>query len=235
MKTKTNLPKILYRLTNFSYRLSIAAVGLTLIIDLISGFDSAINYEVPTHITYRIPGKNIYKENIYLSKFIRYKDDKVITDNYENFDDRESTLVMRGDINIKPKSIVHKTILIVKQYFLFLLGIFITWQIREFFRQLSIDFRFSRKLKKYLNTIAYSIMAYELLKFIVSLINKAYISNIKSVIYTPAIAGSDYTILNFKITYDINLMPFFAGAIILCISKLLDYGQQLQEENELTV
>lgn len=232
---KTNLPKILYRLTNFSYRLSIAAVVLTLIIDLISGFDSTINYDVPAHIIYNIPGKNINKENIYLSKFTSYKNEKVVSDNYEKFDDRESTLLMRGDINIKPKNIFHKTVLILKQYFLFLLGIFIIWQIREFFRQLSIDFRFSKELKKYLNTIAYSIMAYQLLKFIVSLINKAYVSNIKSIIYAPAITESEYTLLNFKITYDISLTPFFVGAIILCISKLLDYGQQLQEENELTV
>ncbi|WP_417369343.1 DUF2975 domain-containing protein [Flavobacterium beibuense] len=235
MKTRIKLPTILYKLFSFSYRLSIAAISLLLIMDLISGFDSSIEYDVPAYITYNIPGKNINEENIYLSKFTNYKDGKVITEDYEKPDDRESTLLMRGEINIKPKNIFHKTILIVKYYLLFILGIFITWHIREFFKKLSIDFKFSPKHKKHLNTIAYSIMSFELLKFIVSLINKAYISNIKSIIYVPSIRDSNYTLLNFKITYDINLLPFFLGAIIICISKLLEYGQQLQEENDLTV
>ncbi len=234
MKPKNKLPKILYYLSNISYYISLVTVGFIFLFDLISGFSIDINYNVPVSIKYTSPvveddGDN---KSIYTSQFIKYKDGEVITDKFEP---TEKTIWTSGDISIHPKSVIHKTILIIRQYALYFLSAFIAWHLAQLFKKLSTDFTFSKSLKKHLNIIGISIIAIEAIKLTLSFINKSYISNIKNVISVPHIPKSEYTMSNFKVIYDVDIMFVFIGAAILCLGSLLAYGQQIQEENELTI
>lgn len=230
MKPKNRLPKILYYLSNISYYISLVTVGFILILDVSGGFNIPLNYEMPASVMYQAPDAN----GIYSSEFRKYKNKKVITKEFEPTKVEEA-LRMQADISLNPKNAFHRTILIVRQYALYILSIFITWHLAQFFKKLNKDFTFNQSLKKHLDIIGFSLIGIEVLKLFISLINKAYITDIESVISVPSIPGSEHVLINFVVYPDINLIIVFVGLAILCLGSLLAYGQQIQEENELTI
>lgn len=137
-------------------------------------------------------------------------------------------------ITIKPKSIWLTIILAVRNYSAGLSILFVLVQLVRLFKTLRKDFSFHSSLSGTIYRIGICLLLYQLLLFATGTLASLFID---SLTYNEMIAGvyelKQTMILH--ISYDINPVTIFTGLSLIALSKLLTYGSELQQENELTV
>ncbi|WP_281231468.1 DUF2975 domain-containing protein [Flavobacterium gelatinilyticum] len=139
------------------------------------------------------------------------------------------------EIILNPKDSFFKCILILKNYLSLILIMFVSLQFMRLFKELRTNFVFNDLLKKRIKNIGYSLIAYQIVNFIASLITMQYLSIIKYYHYLPNIAYSTFNFMNLTSTPEYNITILFLGLCCLVLARLLKYGSDLQNENELTI
>lgn len=138
-------------------------------------------------------------------------------------------------LTLNPENYFFKSVLILKNYLSLILILFFTFQFMRLFKQLRDDFIFNDLLNQRIKNIGYSLIAYQLVNLIVSIITMQYVSGIIYKHYIPSIEGSEFNFMNLTTIPEYNLEVLFLGLFCLVLAKLLNYGYDLQNENELTI
>ncbi|MHA3789642.1 DUF2975 domain-containing protein [Flavobacterium hauense] len=141
----------------------------------------------------------------------------------------------KGEILVAPKDPVFAFMLAARYYLVFFLAAFIFWQMSRFFKALGRDFSFHVNLKVRLKTIAFSLMTYQLIMLILSLINMHYLPKAETLTSVPTISGAETATLRYSTYPEYDLQIIFFALGLLCIAQLLGYGYNLQKENDLTI
>jgi hypothetical protein len=164
---------------------------------------------------------------IYGSKF------KDIKKEFDNVKIQNSSSEL--NIIVNPKNLFFKSILIVKTYSILVLILFVTYQCMHLFKELKTNFSFSRLLNQRIQNIGYSLIAFQVANMIFSIITMQFISRINYHHHLPSIKNSNFQFMNLSTTIEYNLEILFLGLCLVVLSKLLSYGYDLQNENELTI
>lgn len=193
----------------------------------------------------RISNSNNKKLN---QNFIDIKSDKSLIksyqvneisvyNNFKNIDklinkieiqDRDSEI----DIIVNPKNVVLKLILMSKTYLTLFLILFIVFQFKNLFKTLNQNFIFSKKLNQYIKSIGYSLLVYQLIILVLSILIMQYITRIDFNHFIPSIENSSFYFLSLYTEIDCNLLTIFVGLCLIVLSKLLEYGYEMQDEND---
>ncbi len=139
------------------------------------------------------------------------------------------------NVTVNPKNLFFKSILIIKSYSILALILFITYQCMCLFEGLKANFSFGKLLNQRIKNIGYSLIVFQAAKMIFSIIIMQYLSRINYDHYLPSIKNSRFNFINLTTTVEYNLEILFLGLCLLVLSKLLSYGYDLQNENELTI
>lgn len=172
--------------------------------------------------TYQINNFNLYRDGFNdVSKEI--KNVKVQTE------DSEINIV------INPKNVFFKSILMLKSYLGLALLLFITYQCMHLFKQLNKNFVFDKLLNRRIQNIGFSLIFFQVVKMIVSIITIQNLSRIDYHHYIPSIDNSKFDFMNLSPIVEYNLETLFLGLCLVVLAKLLSYGYDLQNDNELTI
>lgn len=175
-----------------------------------------------------------YKYSLISNRFIIY--DKDSTDISASFGKvYNHQLNVKGSLHINPSNPLLIFLLEIRNYLVYILLSFIFWQISQFFKVLDKDFSFHINLKIKLKTIAFSLIGYQLIVFILSLIYMTYVSRAEVLTSIPNIGPAELLTITYKTSPEYNLQILFFALGLLCIAQLLGYGHKLQQENELTI
>lgn len=139
------------------------------------------------------------------------------------------------EININPKDKLFKVILILKSYFSLIILIIIIYQLKQIFNQLKTNFNFDKQINRRIKLIGYSLILSQIIIILISIYIKINISRIEFEHYIENIENSIFRFMTLYLEIDLNLIPIFIGCSLLLLSKLLQYGVNIQEENELTI
>lgn len=139
------------------------------------------------------------------------------------------------EININPKDKLFKLILVLKNYLSLIILIFITYHLQNIFNQLKINFHFDSQINRRIKLIGYSIIIFQIIIILISIYIKFNISRIEFEHFIYNIENSMFRFMTLYVEMNFNLIPIFFGFSLLVLSKLLEYGSGLQEENELTI
>lgn len=172
--------------------------------------------------TYQINKFNIYKQG--------FKDvTKEINNLKIQTEDSEINLI------INPKDIFFKSILILKNYLTLAVLLFISYQCMNLFKQLKKNFIFDKLLNRIIKNIGFSIIIFQVVKIFVSIITIQNLSSINYQHYIPSIDNTRFNFMYLHPVIDYNIQSLFLGLSLIVLSKLLNYGYDLQNENELTI
>ncbi len=140
----------------------------------------------------------------------------------------------KGYVLIKPKDIRLTLLLALRNYATTACILFILFQLTRLFKRLKNNFSFNSYLSRTIWLIGNCLLAYQMLLFITGMIVTSFIENIT---YTEKIAGlpGSKQVISMNISYDVSLITLFTGLALVVFSKLLNYGYELQQENELTI
>nr|WP_288834984.1 DUF2975 domain-containing protein [uncultured Flavobacterium sp.] len=136
---------------------------------------------------------------------------------------------------INPKNIFFKSMLILKNYFMLAVLLFITYQCMHLFKQLRENFIFNKSLYQRIRNIGLSLITYEAVKIFVSIITMQNLSYINYQHYIPTIDNTRFDFMSLRPILDYNSESIFLGLCLIVLAKLLNYGYKLQNENELTI
>jgi hypothetical protein len=175
-----------------------------------------------------------------------------------NFDDKDFTVVYKenhknknsfkfikyenyGDsqyLSIKSNDTFTDFILALRSPISFLFHILQMYFLALILKQLAKEIYFSKVLSKYISTLGYLLLSSQLIPIIYSFIDKNLFGNIT---VKPQILESlqNAYFENIKVYFnpiiDINIYIVFLGIVLVLFTKLIDRGQRLEEENELTI
>jgi Protein of unknown function (DUF2975) len=140
----------------------------------------------------------------------------------------------KGYVLIKPKDIRLTLLLALRNYATTACILFILFQLTRLFKRLKNNFSFNSYLSRTIWLIGNCLLAYQILLFITGMIVTSFIENIT---YTEKIAGlpGSKQVISMNISYDVSLITLFTGLALVVFSKLLNYGYELQQENDLTI
>ncbi|MCI9844402.1 DUF2975 domain-containing protein [Flavobacterium pectinovorum] len=138
-------------------------------------------------------------------------------------------------LTLNPQDYFFKSVLILKNYLSLILILFVTFQFMRLFKQLRDDFAFNDLLNQRIKNIGYSLIAYQLVNLMASVITMKYVSGIIYNHHIPSIEGSKFNFMNLTTIPEYNLEVLFLGLCCLVLAKLLNYGYDLQNENDLTI
>ncbi len=140
----------------------------------------------------------------------------------------------KGYVLIKPKDIRLTLLLALRNYATTACIIFILFQLTRLFKRLKNNFSFNSYLSRTIWLIGNCLLAYQMLLFITGMIVTSFIENIT---YTEKIEGlpGSRQVISMNISYDVSLITIFTGLALVVLSKLLKYGYELQQENDLTI
>lgn len=139
-----------------------------------------------------------------------------------------------GTLLLNPKDIKHKIILALRNYLLMISIIYIIWLIRSFFRSLNNNFNFRHSINRKLKIIGIAILGYQLINTIICFfICYEVFSQVKIIQSTTDTPRTIICTIFPSIEFNIGLITL--GLSLVVLSKLISYGQELQEENDLTV
>jgi hypothetical protein len=182
----------------------------------------------------RIKKDNQLIKTYQINNFEIYNDQfKDIKKEFDNVKIQSETSEL--SIRVNPKNLFFKSILIIKNYSILALLLFVTYQCMHLFKELKSNFSFSKLLNKRIQNIGYSLVAYQMANTFFSIIIMQYLSRINYYHYMPSIKNSRFQFMDFSPAIEYNLEILFLGLCLLVLSKLLSYGYDLQKENELTI
>ncbi|WJS95584.1 DUF2975 domain-containing protein [Flavobacterium johnsoniae] len=140
-----------------------------------------------------------------------------------------------ADVIINPKDYFLKAVLIIKSYLTLILVLFVSYQCMRLFEQLRTNFAFDILLNERIKKIGYSFIMFQVANLIISYIITQYFSNIDYFHYTDLISNGKFHFMNLKPVLEYNLQIIFLGLCLVVLSKLLNHGYNLQNENDLTI
>jgi len=183
---------------------------------------------------YRIIKDTSFKKTFFINNFVIYGDDfKEIPK--ENLKPEIAHYDSEVKLILNPENYFLKSVLILKNYLSLILILFISFQFMHLFKQLRNNFSFNDLLNKRIQYIGSALLIYQALNFIASVIAMQYFSRINYYHYIPSIENSRFNYMDLIITREYNLSIIFLGLCCLVLAKLLNYGYNLQNENELTI
>ncbi|KFF07596.1 DUF2975 domain-containing protein [Flavobacterium reichenbachii] len=136
---------------------------------------------------------------------------------------------------VNPKNYFLKGALLVKNYLSLVLGLFVSYQLMRLFKQLRTDFAFDQLLNKRIRNIGYSLVSFQIINMTISIITTQYLSTINYYHYIPTVENSKFQFMNLSTYVEYNWQTLFMGLCLVVLAKLLSYGYDLQNENELTI
>ncbi|WP_289663711.1 DUF2975 domain-containing protein [Flavobacterium panacagri] len=139
------------------------------------------------------------------------------------------------NVIINPKNYFFKAILFAQTYLSLLLALFISYQLMRLFKQLRTNFAFDQLLNKRIRNIGYSFIAFQIITILISKIITQYLSTIRYYHYIPSIGNSEFHFMSLSTYVEYNWQMLFLGLCLIVLAKLLSYGYDLQNENELTI
>jgi hypothetical protein len=139
------------------------------------------------------------------------------------------------EIVLNPKDYFFKAILTIKSYLSIILLLFVLYQLKEIFKRLKDNFIFNKLLNKRIKIIGYSLIAYQVARMIISIIIKQFITRIEFEHYIPSFVNSNFSFMTLYTEVEYNLEILFLGLCLIVLSKLITYGYNIQQENELTI
>lgn len=139
------------------------------------------------------------------------------------------------DILVNPKDTFFKLILVFKTYSTLLTALFVLFQLKKIFKTLNKNFTFSIKLNNYIKKIGYALLSYQIIKIILSVLILQFITRIEFNHLIPSIENSNFNFMSLYSEIDFNLITIFVGLCLIILSKLLEYGYEIQEESDLII
>lgn len=135
---------------------------------------------------------------------------------------------------IKPESIWLRLVLIVRNYSSAVCIFIVLFLLTRMFKKLTNDFTFNQTLGRSIWLIGNVLLIYQVVVLITGILADQYL---EYVTVTENIPGVPFTreVYSMHLTYGVNLLTVFIGLALVVLSKLLQYGYELQEENELTI
>jgi hypothetical protein len=110
--------------------------------------------------------------------------------------------------------------------------IYVLWLTLGFFKSLKNDFSFNRTVSRKLLIIGNVILCYQLINFVLCLIITQFYWHIRVESITSSQKTEMYSLIP---SAEFNLGLVILSLALIVISRLLNYGHDLQEENELTI
>jgi hypothetical protein len=138
-------------------------------------------------------------------------------------------------ITVNPKGVFFKSILLLKTYLVRVLLLFICYQFMLLFRQLKNNFNFDPLLTKIIRRIGFAILTLQILQIIVSLFTMYHLTNIDYYHYVSTNPNFKFNFMRLDIVPEYDTIQIFIGLGLLLLAKLLDYGNALQQESDLTI
>jgi hypothetical protein len=137
-----------------------------------------------------------------------------------------------GNLIISPGNTSLRLLLAIRNYGLAVTTILILWYLRKFFKSLNQKFEFNESAQRKIRLIALLILGYQFLTFAITTMI-SYIGNS----FTNNITVGDVKLISYSVhaSQELNLTLILVALSLLVISKLLSYGYQLQQENDLTI
>lgn len=182
----------------------------------------------------KIKNNKQYDKTFHVNAFNIYNNRlKDVNKNFNNLkiqnEDSEIKLV------INPKNIFFKSILVLKNYLMLAVLLFITYQCMHLFKQLRENFIFNKSLYQRTRNIGFSLIIYQAIKILVSIITIQNVSYINYQHYIPTIDNSKFNLITLQPVLDYSIQTLFLGLSLIVLAKLLNYGHEIQNENELTI
>jgi len=142
--------------------------------------------------------------------------------------------VFRGDgfIQVKPKTVFNKGIVIFKTYINFILLIIIFFFLKNIFKMLRIHIEFSQKLYRLIQMLGIIMISKVLLSLLLNFILKRSLINIQIEPLNNSLKYVDIT-MNSRLDFDFSLL--LIGLSLIVLSSLLKSGSRMQQENKLTI
>jgi len=175
-----------------------------------------------------------------------------------NFDDKDYTVVYKenhknknsfqfikyqnyGDsqyLSIKSNDTFTNIILALRSPISFLFHILQMYFLALILKQLAKEIYFSKVLSKYISTLGYLLLFSQSIPIIYSFIDKNLFGNITvkpQILESLQNAYFENIRVYFNPIIDVNIYIVFLGIALVLFTKLIDRGQRLEEENELTI
>ncbi len=186
--------------------------------------------------------------------FNKIKNDKKISKTYQvnnydvyNYSDKDfyakkkfDNIEPQGDssdfnVLINPKNYFFKAAILVKNYLPLLLALFVSYHLMRLFKQLRTNFAFDQLLNNRIRIIGYSFISFQIINMIISIITTQYLSTINYYHYIPKVENSNFQFMKLNTYIEYNWQTLFMGLCLVVLAKLLSYGYDLQNENDLTI
>jgi len=170
-----------------------------------------------------------YSKTLIIDSLTMRRDNKIINKEFEN------TAILKADgyMILNPKNLGIKFLLAAKNYLLLFAILFVLWSSRKFFKALTKDFSFSSTVSRRLWIIGNAILCYQVINWVLCLIIQDIYDYIR-VESKPTLGHHTEMYVIYPDT-EFNLGLVVLSLALIVISRLLDYGNDLQKENELTI
>ncbi|WP_298900810.1 DUF2975 domain-containing protein [uncultured Psychroserpens sp.] len=155
--------------------------------------------------------------------------------NYGMEDNFELTSkVLRGDgyIRIKPKTAFDKVLIVLRTYMDFVILIFVFFFLKNIFKMLRIDIRFSQKLYRLIQILGVIMIVKVLLSIIINSVLGRALKEIRITPLDDALKYMDIT-MSSHLGFDFSFL--LVGLSLIVLSALLRSGNKMQRENNLTI
>ena len=149
-----------------------------------------------------------------------------------NFDFTNRTIDSKTRIIVKPKTTFLTIMLFLDKYHSILITILILYFLKQIFYHLKKDLSFNIEVSKNVKRIGFLLILMEVLGAIFNLIIGIHISHVG--IETDILFRNAFHI-NFNPTIEFDLSMFITGLSLLVVSILLNKGNDLQTESNLTI
>ncbi|MBU2921821.1 DUF2975 domain-containing protein [Winogradskyella psychrotolerans] len=153
-------------------------------------------------------------------------------DMVDHYEFTSTQLVSNGFITVNPKTMVNKFLIIVRSYSGLLILLLVFLFLKRIFKALKTNFLFSQKLYKSINLIGILLICYVLLN---SIINFILGIDLPYVSISPLDYNLKYVTISMNPRLDFDFVLFLIGFMLLVLSTLLNKGNQIQQENDLTI
>ncbi|PZR23834.1 MAG: hypothetical protein DI539_02345 [Flavobacterium psychrophilum] len=171
-----------------------------------------------------------YTKTLTVDMATMYGDHKVINNEFGTI----RVMSSEGQLILNPKNIGLKLLLAIKNYLYMIVMLYVLWQSRLFFKPLMHNFSFSKNVSRKLWIVGNAILCYQLLNWVLCLIIERFYWHVKVESLQPG-TGNRTEMYTLYPDTEFNLGLVILSLSLIVISRLLDYGNDLQEENELTI
>jgi len=154
---------------------------------------------------------------------------KGLIDQYEFL---SPTFLSKGYVNIKPKTLLNKIIIVVRTYLNLIVLILVFFFLKTIFKELKTKFQFSNKLSKFIKIVGALLVFNVLLDLVSSYILGSALPIIK---IEPIDRNLRYVDLYMNPRLEFDLVLFLTGLSLIILSILLKEGYRIKQENDLTI